>query len=167
MSDRVELEHDLLAEKWERLINVVVDNVFITILYGLTFLVALLLYKVFDYDNLFLWIIDINEFERFGLISVLSFSYYTFFETVTNGSTIGKYVTGTKVMALSGPLTLKDVATRSLIRLIPFEGLSFIGNYNTGWHDSISGTVVISVSKYQLAVRKQKFEAQITMANAG
>ncbi|WP_462319563.1 hypothetical protein [Marinilabilia sp.] len=38
----------------------------------------------------------------------------------------------------------RTILIRSLCRFIPFDALSFLGGEESGWHDRISGTRVIS-----------------------
>ncbi len=71
--------------------------------------------------------------------------YYSVFEAAT-GVTLGKLVTGTRVVAVDGSKpTVGQILGRSLCRFIPFEAFSFFGGQGrpVGWHDSISGTRVI------------------------
>lgn len=76
--------------------------------------------------------------------------YFYFFEFYSDGRTIGKYVTGTKVLSIDGTKpTSSELWTRSFSRLVPFDGLSFFGN--NGWHDSWSDTRVINISEYEKA----------------
>ena len=68
--------------------------------------------------------------------------YYVGLEAAT-GQTLGKMVTGTKVVnERGGPPSLGQIAGRSICRLIPFEAFSFLAS-PTGWHDSLSGTMVV------------------------
>jgi uncharacterized RDD family membrane protein YckC len=80
------------------------------------------------------------------IISYLSYLiYYTIFEGATKGRTLGKLITGTRAVNMDGtPITWKDAFIRSLIRLIPFEQFSALGN---AWHDKWSDTQVIKVRK--------------------
>lgn len=60
--------------------------------------------------------------------------------------TIGKLITGTKVVSEDGSdATMGQIIGRSFCRLIPFEPFSFLfGDNTTGWHDSLSKTRVIN-----------------------
>ncbi len=75
---------------------------------------------------------------------LLVVGYYIVLESTT-GKTIGKMVTGTIVVLEDGskPTTDKIVA-RSFLRLIPFNAFSFLFLNGVGWHDTISGTGVVS-----------------------
>lgn len=71
-------------------------------------------------------------------------AYYFFFEAAT-GRTLGKLITGTKVVnETGGKPSLGQIAGRSFCRIIPFEALSFLGSTGRGWHDSIPKTYVVS-----------------------
>jgi uncharacterized RDD family membrane protein YckC len=72
----------------------------------------------------------------------LMFLYYFLMEKTT-GRTIGKFVTRTKVVSTDGNTpTTKQIAQRSLARLVPFEAFSFLGG-DTGWHDRWTDTSVV------------------------
>lgn len=70
--------------------------------------------------------------------------YYVLFEKITKGRSIGKYITGTKVISDDGnPLSWKQAILRSLIRFVPFEPLSAFGG--NPWHDQWTNTRVIKI----------------------
>jgi len=60
------------------------------------------------------------------------------------GRTLGKLVTGTRVVsAAGGTPTFGQLLGRTAARYIPFEPFSFFGSDAVGWHDSLSNTRVI------------------------
>ena len=75
---------------------------------------------------------------------VLSYPlYYLLFEGLF-GRTPGKFITGTKVVAVGGGrATFGQVLGRTFSRFVPFEPFSFFGGTPTGWHDRWSGTRVV------------------------
>ena len=74
-----------------------------------------------------------------GLIRL---AYYIVCEATT-GLTLGKLITGTRVVAESGDKpTFAQIVGRSFSRLVPFDGLSFLGS-SPGWHDRWSQTRVV------------------------
>ena len=75
---------------------------------------------------------------------VLYFGYHFLFEYFCS-RTLGKFITKTKVVDLNGdkPNT-KTLFIRNICRLIPFDNVSFLFG-DTGWHDGISETQVISI----------------------
>ena len=77
----------------------------------------------------------------FGVI--ISLIYYIVMESLF-GRTIGKLVTGTKVVnELGDKASFGQILGRSFARLIPFEAFSFLGSTGRGWHDSLPKTYVI------------------------
>ena len=94
-------------------------------------------------DSIFISLLNILFFDNYNLtILILFIIYYTIFEGIFK-VTIGKILTKTKVVSTDGTKT-DLIFIRTLLRLIPFEPFSyFIGN--TGWHDKLSNTVVIDL----------------------
>jgi uncharacterized RDD family membrane protein YckC len=77
-----------------------------------------------------------------GILILLG--YYTIMEGAFNGKTVGKYLTKTRALREDGSSLGWDKALiRSLCRLIPFEGFSYLGSNLLGWHDTISKTMVV------------------------
>jgi uncharacterized RDD family membrane protein YckC len=75
------------------------------------------------------------------------FVYYLVFEA-TLGLTLGKLVTGTRVVTVDGSKpTFGQICRRTLARFIPFEPLSFFGSSLSGWHDTMSRTRVVRVRR--------------------
>lgn len=70
--------------------------------------------------------------------------YFISLEGLT-GRTLGKLLTGTKVVNAKGEKpSFAQICGRSLCRIIPFEPFSFLfGEVARGWHDSLSGTYVV------------------------
>ncbi|WP_395750009.1 RDD family protein [Prosthecobacter sp.] len=89
---------------------------------------------------------DISTLEDIAYTAVASIVYYTFFEGLF-GRSLGKLITGTKVVTVSGePLTFGNALMRSLSRIVPFEPFSFLGSgVDTGWHDSWTSTRVVDL----------------------
>jgi uncharacterized RDD family membrane protein YckC len=76
------------------------------------------------------------------------FSYFVVFEGVW-GRTIGKLITGTRVVRFDGYKPhLPQTIGRTFARCIPFEQFSFLFSSNAlGWHDTLSGTRVVRVRR--------------------
>lgn len=69
------------------------------------------------------------------------FLYYYGFEVMLE-ATPGKFITRTRVKTTEGfRATPSKIAVRTLVRLIPFEFLTFL--VGRGLHDKLSGTIVI------------------------
>lgn len=74
----------------------------------------------------------------------VAYMYYFLLEVACQ-KTIGKMLTGTKVVSMDGSRpTIGQFAGRAAARFIPFEAFSFLGSQEPrGWHDSLTGTRVI------------------------
>ena len=95
-------------------------------------------------------IADINRFEDLLLTSSIYFLYVFLMEYFTNGRTIGKYITGTKVISTDNEkIDFQQYFIRNISRLVPFDTLSFFGN--NGWHDSWSDTRVVKIKDFENA----------------
>ena len=71
-------------------------------------------------------------------------AYFTLIEGLSNGRSLGKLATRTRVVKEDGsPITLKDAFIRSLCRCIPFEPFSMLAG--RPWHDTISRTKVVKI----------------------
>jgi len=85
----------------------------------------------------------------FTLLGLVAIFFYYFIQEAAWGKTLGKVITGTKVVDENGNKPSAGViAKRTLCRFIPFEPFSFLtGNYPIGWHDKISKTRVVQKVK--------------------
>lgn len=96
---------------------------------------------------------DINPFlDR--IITAVVFAFIMFcVELLTKGRSLGKFITGTKVVMTDGRVpTSEDFLKRNFSRVVPFDTLSFFGSI--GWHDKWSDTRVVNWKKYQEALRR-------------
>jgi uncharacterized RDD family membrane protein YckC len=74
---------------------------------------------------------------------LVTFAYYFSMEA-SIGRTVGKLVTGTRVLREDGkPASTAQIAGRSAARLIPFDALSIFRSSARCWHDTLSKTVVV------------------------
>ncbi|MDH7463033.1 RDD family protein [Chitinophagaceae bacterium 26-R-25] len=75
-----------------------------------------------------------------GCIAI--FVYYSLLEGITNGRSLGKLVTRTRVIKEDGSTpTISDAMKRSVSRLAPFEVLSAFSGHP--WHDKWTRTYVV------------------------
>ena len=128
-----------LASTGQRFGNYLLDVVFT---YVCAFIAGVVLYGIGLGD-----VIDRTNNTLLGIILFLL--YYVPQEAVV-GWTLGKLITGTRVVREDGsPISFAQALGRSLCRFIPFEAFSFLGGNGkpVGWHDSISKTRVISIRK--------------------
>jgi uncharacterized RDD family membrane protein YckC len=131
----VSLDRPVPVGRWPRFFNFLIDRVVIA---GMSFVVGVLGAIFFGATE--------ETFSGFANIAVsygLTFIYYTFMEGVT-GTTLGKLVTGTKIIGEDGLRpSFGKMLQRSLCRLIPFEPLSYLASDARGWHDTITKTWVV------------------------
>lgn len=92
--------------------------------------------------------------------------YYFVCEAFCNGRTLGKLITGLRVVDIDGNRpSVGKIAIRTLCRLIPFDYLSFFStdkwsseeNLDGFWHDSLSKTYVVRV---KMIAKYKELEAQ-------
>ena len=121
-----------LATHGQRLANMLVDQVAIQVLGVAAGFVLAVLGRV------------PRGVTAFAVGAAIAFCYYTVLES-SFGRTLGKLVTGTRVIAEDGgEARFGQVLGRSFARMIPFEPFSFRAG-PVGWHDSMSGTRVIRI----------------------
>jgi len=120
-----------IASSGKRFANYVIDLVIYYILVAMGGVAYVLVFKIAEMDTL----------TSYLLAFIIMFLYYSIMEATT-GRTVGKMITRTRVLNddFSEP-ELGTIIKRTFCRFIPFDQLSFFGN---GWHDSISGTVVVN-----------------------
>ena len=123
-----------LASRGQRFLNLLIDQ---TGLYGLSLFIG-----VGSGVTGSPGLLQVNDV-LFGLLVALL--YYVPSE-VLFGVTLGKLVTGTRVVTETGETpSLNQVLGRTLTRFVPFEIFSFLGGKGrpVGWHDSWSSTRVV------------------------
>jgi uncharacterized RDD family membrane protein YckC len=92
------------------------------------------------------------------LISLLLYGIVMFItEAMSNGRSIGKLITGTRAVNPDGSdITFQKAFIRNIVRAIPFNAFSALGNPCAPWHDLWSDTIVIEEKK--LALQTQKID---------
>ena len=88
--------------------------------------------------------------EKEYLIRLFAFLLYGLFiglvEAIFKGRSIGKLITGTKVVNEDGSdISFSTALARGFSRIIPFEPFSALGNPSYPWHDRWNKTNVIDV----------------------
>ena len=151
---------DIFATKGQRFLNYIIDLI---VQYGISFGVGVFAYLLSEWAGLYAlenWINSMGIVEEYLLGYGIVLIYYTLIEGITNRS-LGKYITGTKVVMLNGePPKFVDVLARSLGRLIPFEAFSFLGDSGRGWHDTLSKTYVVDTKKFKV---KKELKSEIDL----
>ena len=136
------------ANKGLRIANYLIDLATVVIILIIIITVIYLVLELFainfSEDNI---ILDLLMY--LGFVGV-----YFLMEVITKGRSVGKYITGTKVVTIFGEIpNSSQVLKRTLSRLIPFDALSFFGE--NGWHDSWSDTRVVKISDFENAMRME------------
>jgi uncharacterized RDD family membrane protein YckC len=135
------------ASQGKRFLNMIIDQL---ALYGLNVMLQTALAAAFMASREEITVQEAGVAQVIlTLIGFLfSFAYFVILEAAT-GRTLGKLLTGTKVVDLSGGQpSVGQVLGRSLCRYIPFEAFSFFfgdSSHPIGWHDSIPKTRVVNV----------------------
>jgi uncharacterized RDD family membrane protein YckC len=149
------ITQDVLASKGKRFANFVID---ILVRYVIFFIFGFFA-ALIDPEGFNAWILSVSPLEDilYGLLVLMV--YYIIIESLTQRS-IGKYITGTKIIMEDGSKPGAGVIIkRTLCRLIPFEAFTFLGDTAAGLHDKLSNTRVVDVKKYDEALNlKNSFD---------
>ncbi len=129
------------ADKGRRFVNYIIDFILANIY------ASIIMWMIFVFIDLITgdWGFGTPIFIRWPIRIVILASYFFVLEYYSHGKTIGKLITNTKVVSRHGhePVPAKLLG-RSFARFIPFEPFSVLFSTNgLGWHDTLSGTVVI------------------------
>jgi uncharacterized RDD family membrane protein YckC len=117
-------------------------------------LVLLVIIVLFTY---LIWFVypDITDTDSaaFDVLASTTFFLYYFLSEFFFGKTVGKILTKTIVLDKNGnkPKTF-NLVVRSLVRLIPVESITFL--FGLGFHDLVSGTVVVKANSLQSPVNQ-------------
>lgn len=131
-----------LASKERRFANLLLDSFIFGIPMGILEFIFAEVLNAYGYDGTFF------ERHRDWIIYPEFFLYY-FCSECLFGTTLGKKITRTKIVTVDGRKpSLRQCLIRSIVRFVPFEPLSFYFGRPIGWHDSWSGTRVITKQKY-------------------
>jgi uncharacterized RDD family membrane protein YckC len=130
------------AGRWRRFFNWVLDYVATMVCVMVVAFCAALV----GGDDTVAWLEGIGPWQERLLSIGIMLVYYIVMEGLF-GLTVGKLVTGTRVVdEAGGPPTFRQAVLRSLSRLIPFEPFSLLFSDDgkvRGWHDSLPRTRVV------------------------
>ncbi len=137
-----------IATQGKRFLNLIIDNIIIQVLSTMAGFVIGILYAVIQIARTGAVAEDDGgQLQLVGFLVglMVAVGYFVFTEALFQ-RTLAKFITGTMVVnADGGRPSFGQIVGRSFARLIPFEAFSFLGSRNpVGWHDSMSGTRVIS-----------------------
>ena len=131
------LQQTELASTGQRIGNMFLDLIFFFII---AFIIGL--------NMALIGLEDLIEGMNDYLLGIIVTFFYYVPQEALSGRTLGKMITGTKVVKEDGTkLTFGRALNRTLCRYIPFEAFSFLSGSGRprGWHDRISKTKVISI----------------------
>lgn len=130
------------ASNWKRFFNWLIDRVAM-VGFVLLFVMGLAFLDGAGVPEPLAWFEGLTRIGELVTEWMLALCYYSLMET-TFGLTLGKLVTGTRVVDETGKKpSLAAILGRTLARFVPFEPFSFFGD--SGWHDRWSGTRVIDI----------------------
>ncbi|WP_312388947.1 RDD family protein [Chryseobacterium sp.] len=152
MRKYLKIVHNNQASKGSRFANYLIDIIAISVINIILSTASILLYNMtsinffYFYNNGgFLW-----EYLSGSFVILI---YYYLWESLTDGRSLGKLVTNTKVISIDGEKpTRQQILYRCLSRVVPFDAISFLGGGN-GWHDNWSDTNVINIKNYEAEIQ--------------
>lgn len=125
----------------KRFLNWAIDGILISILWFILIIPITKLVLLLGLLN------EMKNGEIYDLsytILPIMFLYYLIFEGLFKTS-IGKIITGTKIIRIDGDkIKFHDALKRTIYRFIPLEQFSFFTRNSIGWHDDFSYTRVVN-----------------------
>lgn len=142
------------ASKELRFVNNLIDLIFLFLLNMVLTQLVDIAYEYYDHEILYNFNYGGFWYDMFWG-TIVSIIYFFLFEFYVDGRTLGKYCTGTAAVMKDGSSpNPKNYIIRTLVRSVPFEAFSFLGN--NGWHDRWSNTRVVKIKDYEAALKLQK-----------
>lgn len=152
LNERQEEEQDIFTDMRPRLVqashakrfgNYIID----VIAFNILFVIILFLSASFS-PQVLKWIqrVAVEQISLTEQLMIMVFygTYMFIVEAVFKGKSLGKFITGTRVVKQDGAqITVRDAQLRGLCRMIPFHPLSAIGMPCYPWHDRWTKTFVI------------------------
>ncbi|MFC4230678.1 RDD family protein [Parasediminibacterium paludis] len=86
------------------------------------------------------------------IITLLFYGMYmSIVEVMTQGRSLGKYITGTKAVNHDGtPISAATAFGRGFSRMVPFDQISALGDPPSPWHDQWNNTHVVVIKSSTL-----------------
>ncbi|NRT14098.1 putative RDD family membrane protein YckC [Flavobacterium sp. 28A] len=138
----------LFASQSQRLLNAIIDSLFIYILILSAGTTIVLVAEAMNNFILSSWVEEMSIPEIVFYSLLILFLYY-FLTEVYFSRTVAKLITKTIVVNYDGSKpTIKMIFIRTLSRFIPLEGLSYLGSVPRGWHDVLSRTYVVQKKEF-------------------
>lgn len=148
MNTKHKIPRFILASKTTRFLNFLIDIVFINILSVIVYLLSSFIRFNAVYPKFSDWIDSLDQTEKMVYRTILCFFYYGLTEYFLS-RTVAKYFTKTIVVLEDGSKpNLIAILTRTTLRIMPFECLTFLRGRNPGFHDEYSKTIVVKKDKF-------------------
>lgn len=140
---------DLLASRWQRLLNYIIDVIIVYVLIiVLSFIVALIA-TLLGFMSIIERLSNLSDLEGYLVFFMIMIPYFTIMESISS-KTVGKFITKTMVVLEDGTKPQSGtILRRTFCRIIPFDGFSFLGDPSRGWHDTISDTYVVKKDDFE------------------
>ena len=133
------------------MVNFIIDLIFMKIIINFIFI---LIDNLTENYNLSTWYNSLDVYQLYLINSIFIFFYYLLTETLLSRS-LSKFITKTIVVKNNGEKpNFVDILTRSIIRIFPFEYLSFLKGRKPGWHDEYSNTFVVNKLKFEKSIEE-------------
>ncbi|CAD7810193.1 hypothetical protein CHRY9390_02138 [Chryseobacterium aquaeductus] len=153
MKKYLKIIQDNKASKGIRFANFIIDRIVVYVLFFLFGSFSYLIYELLNIEffiNVTNQLAQMNRFQDIIITLSVYLIYMFSIEYFTKGRSVGKYITGTKVIGTDGENpSFQEYLIRTVSRIVPFDGLSFFGF--DGWHDAWSDTRVINIKNYNAA----------------
>lgn len=151
------LDNKLLASNGSRFINNLIDSsltyAFSLVLQYYLFPFLIGFFDSFDLTGFGNWYYSLNEWYWVGISWGLTLGYYVLTEGLF-GRSLGKLITGTIVIDKGGNRPgFRAILIRTLVRFIPIDAFTFLGNSGRGWHDSFSNTYVVNKKRLDESIK--------------
>jgi len=138
------------ARNYKRIGNYFIDVLAVS---AVGIIIEVFVVKFYGMDSGFYSSFFKDTIGRLFFVAILNMIYYTSFESIT-GKTLGKYFTKTKVVDSEGKKPVwSTILLRSLCRLIPLDQISFLFDFQSGWHDTLSKTIVVEDNRVVVSGR--------------
>ena len=140
------------ATKGLRFLNYIIDLFSVYICLFIIILLAIIIETLIkDYSEIEIWFDELSTLADRIITSILYCIGIFCIEFLTKGRSLGKLITGTKVVMIDGSEpTTRDYFIRSICRIIPFDQISFFGA--NGFHDKFSKTTVVNKKGYEASL---------------
>lgn len=155
-SDNFIVDKRILASKGQRIMNYLIDSLLIYVIIMLFALFAGVIESSLDIDFISSKLQNITRTEGYLLFFFFMYIYYILFEYF-KGQTIAKFITKTLVVLQNGSRpNFVTICLRSICRMIPFDGISFLGDSGSGLHDTFSKTFVVKKVVFERSFNTHK-----------